>query len=223
MTDMDELDDGIKPEDPEIERRLDAYADARLTPTDDAMARIRANVQAQVDLAVDPTAGPSTAATTRAAPTTRVSGRRRVWIGLAAASLTLVILAGGAVVGARPGGPLYATSLSIEAANLPTQVAERIGAEIDRLERRIAEARSATTGSDAGAADAALTAYASIVTTAGAESSADATARATLADRLNQHVTVLSGLLTTVPPAAAGAATQALQSCTMTLDALDQP
>ncbi len=210
----DGIDDQAQPGDAEVERRLSAFANARLSPTLDAEARIRATVMARVAAPSGPTAGP--AATTR-----RWRAPRPIAL-LLAACLTLAVIVGGALA-ARPGGPLYATSVSIEAANLPTQLAQRAQAEVDRLERRIAEARSAVAGRDAGAAEAALTAYSSIVTVAGTESGGDASAVATLASTLTRHVGILEGLVGTVPAPAADAATQALQSCNMTLDGLDQP
>jgi hypothetical protein len=200
---MDEMDRTAGPGDDQLERRLAAFAEARLTPSDDAVARIRATVVAP-------------------ARVPRTGTWRRPLAAVSAAALVVAILVG---IGfsTSPGGPLYDARLWFESANLSSRPVARAEAEVARLQRRIDEARDASNGGDPSAAAAALRAYSTIVTTTGDETRADPAAARIVVISLTRHVVVLGDLAETVQPGAQVAASDALQSCTMTLDELSQP
>ena len=209
----DEMRDPIEPGEEELARRLQAYADARMTPSDEATARMRATVETAL--------GSLGRAAHEPAAATRRFGWRRSAATLLAGGLTLAIVAGAAAYSTRPGAPFYAARLWTEAVNLPTAIVVRAQAEVDRLERRIQEARDASDSGDAGAADAALIAYSTILTEAASEVDGFPDAMATLEATLTREVVVLAFLVETVPEPAMIAATQALQTCNMTLDELN--
>jgi hypothetical protein len=211
----DQMDDQIQPGETEVARRLGAYAEARLTPTDEAVGRMRASVTAA------PRATSEGATQRAAAPIARSRWRRPVAV-ILAACLTVAVLLGGAAVSTRPGAPLYGAGLWMEGATLPAQLVARAQSEIERLERRIEEARFAAAAGDAGAATASLVAYSTIVTETGAEVADDASARVAVVAALGRHLPILLGLVDAVPDDAEDAATAAFESCTMTLDALDR-
>jgi len=218
---MDDDGDVFDPNDPgnrEVERRLGWYADARLTPSATGTTRMRAAVM---------TAAHRRAALIEAGSTTLVAPAppagirwRRPIVALAAAALTLGILAG-TVLAARPGGPLYEARLWAEMANLPTDVVSRARAEMVRLEARLEEVRQAAAAGDGPALEAALNAYASILTEATAGAQGDAAALATIEVSVTRHVIVLTGLADRVPAPAQSAIQHALSSSSKVLDDID--
>ena len=141
------FDDAIDPNDAglrELRRRLEAYAEARLSPSVAATVNMRASVMAVAQrraalIAADTTRA-AVVVTTDAAPGERrrtTSARfRRPAAALMAASLAVAVLAG-TVYGAKAGGPLYATRLWVEAANLPKAPLARAQAESVRMDTRI--------------------------------------------------------------------------------------
>ena len=156
----------------ELARRLEAYADQRLSPSTAAMTRMRTVVMnaahrraalmaadARFDAAGETT---SARAAERAKPADTRTSWRRPAAAIFAGALTLMILAGTAY-GARPGGPLYAARLWTEMANLPAGLVARAEAEVDRLEQRLHEAQQASTAGDVSGTEAALSAYSTIV------------------------------------------------------------
>lgn len=214
----------------ELTRRLEAYADLRLSPSSAATTRMRTAVMnaahrraalIQAD-ATSATAGDTTAS--HAAVRDKGAGGRVSWrrpaAALFAGVLALAILAG-TVSGARPGGPLYAARLWAETANLPADPRDRAQAEVNRLDERIAEAQEASSEHDVSGTEAALTAYASIVAEATDGSRGDPTAGATLEVAVTHHVVVLTVMVDSVPPQARGAVEQALTSSTKALNDLD--
>ncbi len=140
----DDVIDQMEPGYIELARRLEAYADLRLSPSAAATTRMRTAVMAaahrraaliEADATFDAAGSTSTAAAaTLPGPTvaTRTSWRRPL-AAVFAGALTLAILAG-SVYGARAGGPLYAARLWAEMGNLPTNVVDRAQAEASRLE-----------------------------------------------------------------------------------------
>jgi hypothetical protein len=62
----------------------------------------------------------------------------------------------------QAGGPLYGPRIGLEGLLLPSDPAARAGAEVVRLEARLAEFAAATAGGDPGGAAAALDAYQAI-------------------------------------------------------------
>ena len=135
--------------DPMLRRRLEAYAEARLTSDLAATARIRARVLAvahrQADLARADAALavlPRPAAPPRRGRATG-PGWRRVAPALLAAALGVSALAGVALA-ARPGGSLYGAHLWVETLGLPSDPSARAVAALARLETRLEEAASAS-------------------------------------------------------------------------------
>lgn len=211
-------DEIFDPNDREVVRSLGAYADARLSPSVAATTRMRAAVMTAAHRRASLLEAESTP---HVAPAATARNRwRRPIVALAAAALTLGILAGTAVA-ARPGGPLYEARLWAEMANLPTDVVSRAKAEVERLEARLEEVRQASAAGDTPAVEAALEAYSSIVIEAVAGSHGDPTALATIEVSVTRHVTVLTGLVDRVPAPARSAIQHALSSSSKVLDDID--
>ncbi len=143
----------------EIERRLESYARARLSPDPQAIARVRARVMREARLLAD--APPVAAAAWHAPRGVHRPGMRRLSMGLLAAGLWIGVAAGSAFA-AQAGGPLYPTRMWVEEATLPSGGAARVAAEFTRLDRRLGEAIAGAATGDAGAVQAALDAYARI-------------------------------------------------------------
>lgn len=183
----------------DIEDLLEAYADARLTPTGPLLRRMRTAVMAQ---AVATAAARRRSRDTDAVPpslwshiTVRVPGRAFA-LGLAA-MLTLGTTA--AVIAAPPGSPFYNARVAIEAALLPNQVDARLAAHEQHLDARIAEAQAAADRGDGAAIMAALDAYRAEVDAALAEIGDDPGRLAQLEAVLGKHVAVLTALEALVP------------------------
>ncbi len=203
-----------------LRRRLEAYADARLSPDLVASSRMRARVLAvahrQADLGradsgltVLPGSRPRSARVVDAGPSTAGQPRkawRRTTTSLLAASFVVVLMTG-TVLAARPGGGLYDARLWLETITLPGDPSARAVAELGRLAERIREARDAARAGDPAAAAAALAAYERIVdqASAAAIASQDPVAAAALEVGVGQNIAVLEGLLTHVPTQARGA------------------
>jgi hypothetical protein len=220
---MDPYDTGLL----ELTRRLEAYADARLSPST-AASRMRMNVMAAAhrqsallaaERAREPVAPPTALVVAEKA---QQPARRLKTTGAAfmAASLAVAMLAGTAY-GAKAGGLFYGTRLWIEAANLPAGHLARAEAEIDRLDARIAEAQQASAEHDAPAAEAALAAYSAIVVEAAAGAVGDESASAVIEVSVSRHVLVLAGLVDSVPGHARGAVQTALTSGSTVIDELN--
>ncbi len=214
----------------ELARRLEAYADLRLSPSAAATTRMRTAVMAaahrraaliQADATFDAAESTPTAvaAEQARAAATRTSWRRPM-AAIFAGTLTLAILAGTAY-GARPGGPLYAARVWTEMSNLPANIVDRAQAEATRLEQRLHEAQQASTAGDIPATEAALSAYSTIVVEAAKESHGDPTATAAIEVTVTRHVVILTLMVDSVPAGARESAVQALSSSTMALDDLD--
>lgn len=184
-----------------IEDLLEAYADARLTPTSPVLSRIRANVISQ---AVTVAADIQRAQVADAPPRRRLAfampqlPRRAFALGLAAA-LTLGTSA--AVFAAPPGSPFYNARLVIESAMLPpvSRPVDRLAAFEEHLATRIAEATAAAASGDAAALSAALAAYQAEVDALVGEAGLDADQLAHLEAMLAKHTAVLEALEAKVP------------------------
>jgi len=202
--DNDQMDDR-DPEDDELARRLEAYAEARLSPDLSATTRMRARVMAtahrQAALAradANRAAAASVLASAARADRTHRSIWRRPLTALLAAGLTLGIGVG-SVAAAQAGGPLYGARIWAETLTLPPNANERAQAELRRLQDRLAEAAAATAAGDLNAANAALDAYAAIVNEATHDVGNDVSAAATLDAGLRSNVDVLTVLVGRVP------------------------
>ncbi len=212
----------------ELRTRLEAYAEARLSPSLETSTRMRAYVMNVAHrraslVAADTTfdgAGASIAAASAEPSRAAGNGRRPAAAALLAACLAVAMLAG-TVSATRAGGPLYATRIWIEMANLPADVVARTEAEINRLAARLEEAQQASTAGDGPATQAALAAYSTIVIEAGQESIGDPTASAAIEMTVSRHVVVLTLMAGSVPPTARAGIEQALSSSTKVLDELD--
>jgi cell division septation protein DedD len=173
----------------EIERRLDSYARARLSPDPRAVDRIRARVMREARLhAHMPLEVPAPSAIASRG-TSRVS-RRRVAASLLAASLTLGIMAG-SVAAAEAGGPLYPARVWLETVVLPADGASRAVAEIARLDTRIAEAGEAAATGNGFGVEAALGAYRVISDQVLAQTASNPSVEGLVADALERHRAVL--------------------------------
>jgi uncharacterized membrane protein YgcG len=183
----------------ELARRLEAYAEARLSPDPAAVARIRARVmleartrlEAPAALAQEPQPIPIGWARS-------VRRLRRPVAVLLAAGLSLSAL-GGVAFAAQAGGPLYDARLWVEAATLPTDPAARSAADVSRLEARLGEVMRASRDGNEHAADAALVAYEAVVDDALRTAGTDDDLLAHLEEVLGKHLTVLNALLDKVP------------------------
>ena len=189
------------PEDDELARRLEAYADARLSPELSATMRMRARVMAaahhQAALAradADRAAVVAKLAAATRADRTRRGNWRRPLTALLAAGLTLGVGVS-SVAAAQAGGPLYGARIWAETLTLPANANDRAQAELHRLEDRLAEAAAATAAGDLNAANAALEAYGAIVTEATNDVGNDVSAAATLETGVRSNIDVLTVLV----------------------------
>jgi len=221
----------------ELGRRLEAYAEARLTPSLSASSRMRIQVMAAANrraalVEADRTFGAAeetwTAREVRRRDALRIAMRPRtfwqVWrrpmAAMFAGLLTVGILTGTAWA-ARAGGPLYQARLWTEMANLPADLIARADAEVSRLQDRIVEAQDASRAGDAVGAEAALAAYSRIVVEAARTSATDPDARTALRTGVQDHVTLLNGMVDSVPPTARPAVEDAIAQCQVALRDLD--
>lgn len=214
-------------EDGTLRRRLEAYAEDRLSPDLAASARIRARVlavahrqsalarsDATLALLPEPDEHP-TVTGWRATTSHRTSGGRGHWRRTAsvllAASLGLGAVAG-TVGAARPGGALYGARLWAETLTLPADPAARAVAELERLTERLAEATSLSAAGDTAGASAAIRAYESIMSeaTANAVAAGSDVASAALETGVGHNVVVLQHLMSAVPEQASPAIQQVI-------------
>ena len=207
-----------------LRRRLEAYAEARLTPDPSAVGRIRARVQASAHrradllsadtaLTVLPEPGSARAAAfRRGAAARRRSGWRRAVPAVLVATLTVAVV-GGTALAARPGGALYGGRLWLETLTLPTDPSERAIAELARLKERLRDVAIASAAGDASGVAAALAAYEAIVGEAvsAAILAGDPVAAAALQAGVARNVEVLQALVAQVPESARPALEAAIQ------------
>ncbi len=224
------FDQTIDPNDPavfEVTRRLEAYADLRLSPSAAAAMRMRMTVMGAAHRQAALTnadAATALAARVATAGTTRVGGARNQWRRAAAAAFAATLTLGivvGTVSAAKPGGPLYEARMWVEMAALPSDPMARVGAEASRLEARLIEVQAASDAGDAGAAQAALTAYAEIADEAEAASAGNPAATAAIEATVSRHLAVLTLLADQVPAAARTAIEHAVASSTKFLGGVD--
>jgi hypothetical protein len=214
-------------------RRLEAYAELRLSPDLATSSRLRARVLAVAHRQASLTRGdagltimsqlgdPARAQSiVRHAP--RTAGRatwspprgwQRVAAVVLAASLGSVMVAGAAFA-ARPGGPLYEGRVWAETLTLPTDPSARALAELDRLEERLREIGTASRAGDVAGTTAALEAYESIMeeATAAAILAGDDVAAAVVVAGVGRNVVVLQALAGRVPGNASDAITSAVDA-----------
>jgi len=175
----------------ELERRLDAFARARLSPDPQASARIRARVMREARLH-----GEAARIAAHIGPAIEIRHRspvRRLAMPFLAAAVWLSI-AVGTIAAAQAGGLLYPTRLWIEAATLPSVGAARIDADLQRLDTRVGEVLAAATRGDGGAVAAALDAYDQTAQDATASSAASPDLQARVEAALSRHQAVLTAV-----------------------------
>ena len=199
-------------------RRLEAYAESRLSPdlatTSRMRARVLAHAHRHADLARADAAlmivPPGAAEEQRARRSARA---RRTAISLLSAAALAVAMVGGAAAASQAGGALYDARLFVEEITLPAEPSERAIAELDRLSRRLAEADAAARAGDHPAASAALAAYERIMATASAEvlTANDPVAAAAFETGLGRNVEVLQALMARVPGQSAAAISRAVE------------
>ena len=178
--------------DREIERRLEAFARARLSPDPLAVARARARVMREARLQFE-----AARVAARMAPAVvtvpRRSTARHVAMPLLAASVWLAI-AVGSISAASAGGPLFNARMWVENVILPSGGLARADAEIARLDTRVAEAVAGAARGDVGAVQAALDAYNQIADEAIAAAAGDPALVALVSAALDHHRAVLTAV-----------------------------
>lgn len=209
--------------DDELERMLESYARAQLTPDPDQVARMRIQlmVEANERLAAPVLAipGPATRRGLRgllgrlgwsAGGSAARPHRARLAPALLGASLAVLLLGGVTYAGSRAGGPLYPARLWLENASLPSDSTARLVAELGHLQARLNDATGAVASGNGGAVQAALDAYRATVdqAVATADGNLDKTTRLGLV--LGNHEAVLRALVGEVPPQAADAIQRAI-------------
>jgi uncharacterized membrane protein YgcG len=189
---MDDDMQAIEVRDREIERRLEAFARARLSPDREIVARTRARIMREARLQFE-----ASRIAAHMAPALVVAPRRpiarRLAMPILAASVWLAIAAG-SIAAATAGGPLYPARLWVENAVLPADGTSRASAEISRLNDRLGEVVAGAARGDAAAVEAALDAYRQIADEAIAASRGDATLEALVAAALDNHRAILSAV-----------------------------
>ncbi len=200
-----------------LRRRLDAYADARLSPAPSATVHMRARVMAGAHRqAARSSAG---AGLTVLVPETPVARRTigrhpamRAAGVLLAAGLGLSLAVGSALA-ADAGGPIYPARLGLETLLLPADPAERAVAELARLEQRLQEAQAASARGDRAGVEAAMQAYSVIVDTSAraAIEAGDPVARAAMEAGVARNVEVLLAILERAPDGALDGLTRAIE------------
>ena len=204
--------------DERFRRRLEAYAESRLSPDLATASRMRARVLAHAhrhaDLARADAAltivRPGAAEEQRARRSATV---RRTAISLVSAAALAVAMVGGAAAASQAGGALYEARLFVEEITLPTEPSERAIAELDRLSQRLAEADAAARSGDHAAAAAALAAYERIMAEASAEvlTANDPVAAAAFETGLGRNVEVLQALIAHMRTQAGAAISRAVE------------
>jgi uncharacterized membrane protein YgcG len=207
-----------------LRRRLDAYADARLSPDAAATTRMRARVMAAAHRQAAATAAGAgltlITSTVPAAPARRSRHPLARAAGVLLSAALGLSVAVGSALAADAGGVLYPARLGLETVLLPTDPSERAIAELARLETRLHEARDASARGDAAGVAAAMGAYASILESATADAlrSGDPVATAALEAGVERNIVVLRALLERAPDAATGGLTKAIERSGAVID-----
>jgi hypothetical protein len=220
----------------ELERRLEAFAGARLSPDPRQMARIRTAVMTEASRTLSVPSvlplrlahGPMLVASGLRTRGVRffpfgpriLSGWRRSAGALAAASLAGLLLGGSAFAASRAGAPLYGVRVWLEAATLPADQEARAAAELSHLQSRLGDIADAAARGDGSAVSAALAAYRISVEDALANAADNHDILARLEIELTRHRVVLASLLGLVPSNAQDAIQQVLDRDQHALDVI---
>ena len=213
-----------RPGDVEMYRRLDAYAEARLAPDAAAMARIRSALMGRAVALADARAATMAMSLQAPAllPERRSLGRPHLsrWSAAFLAGCLSVGIAAGSVAASAAGGPFYGPRLWLEEATLPSAPLAHAHGQLTRLDIRLEEIRVTTTSGNAGAAEAALLAYAGIVEDLETQALSNPAIAADVLDDVARRQVVLLALLGKVPPQAQDALEQALQQGANAVEAI---
>jgi len=207
----------------ELERILNAYADARLSPDPRATAATRARVLREAEFSF---AAARDAAAERAA---RASERRANWsrfggrYGLIAAAVTLSVAFAGVALASNAGDPLYGVRVWFESATLPGAGDARASAELERLDARVMELAAAVDDGNGPGAAAAAAAYRAIVNEALVGAAGDDGRELQLEVALSRHVGVLTALLDKVPVSARQAIEHAIGASGTAIEEIGSP
>lgn len=206
--------------DDELERMLESYARAQLTPDPDRFARMRIQlmIEASERMAVPVLAIPGPAARRGLLGRLGWSGggsadrprRSRLAPALLGASLAVLLLGGVASAGSHAGGPLYPARLWLEDATLPSDSVARLDAELGHLQARLDDATGAAASGNGGAVQAALDAYRATVDQAASAADGNLDRATRLGLVLGRHEAILRALVSEVPPQAADAIRRAI-------------
>jgi hypothetical protein len=194
---------------------LARYADTVLRPDPAAMDRIRSELRARAQRASVRRRAESMAVATMPAgaiaPARRPFARwtvRKVALALAASLMLGASVGTSAFAASRAGGPLYELRVGLETLTLPSDPEDRLAAELERAEARLAEAQEAAARGDLNAVAAALAAFERIMDETGPITAEDGASKTAL-ERIAQHQAILAKLLTLVPPQAQDAVRRA--------------
>jgi len=165
---------------------------AASTPEPERLERVRSTVMAEF----------RAAGRGRAAAGRTDGARRRGWSSawrVAPALGLSIVLAFGSLglvaAGSAPGRPLYGLRLAFESVTLPASGAsDRLSAQLDRLDRRLSEAETASADGDPGAASDAIEAYRAELDDASAGLGAASADTSRLSAALAQHAILLGRL-----------------------------
>jgi hypothetical protein len=197
----------------ELERRLGAYASARLAPDRIAVSRMRASVIEEARMRV-----------LDARLSRRRKGRRRLVAFAMAAALTV---GGAASVAAasNAGGPLYPVRIWLETAALSPDESTRALERLHQVDARVLDLERAVSAGDQNAVAAAIDAYRNAVTAAvdEAETGPDHDRLETLKAALGLHLVVLERLWHRVPDRAMEAIGHAIDASHKAVDRIDAP
>ena len=176
-----------------LDWHIQTYVDARLTPSPDAVRRMRNAlvVQATAAAALRELEAQSLETARRRQMISLVFSRR---VAAAALAASLVVGSSAAVLAATPGSAFYPIRLWVEGATLPTSDDARAAVHVSRLELRLEELERALRSHDPNAVAAALAAYQAEVAAAVEDAGADTARLARLEAALGIHAIVLETL-----------------------------
>ncbi|MEO8469903.1 MAG: hypothetical protein ABI573_09575 [Chloroflexota bacterium] len=197
----------------ELERRLGAYASARLAPDRIAVTRMRSSVIEEARMHV-----------LDSRLSRRRNGRRRLTAFALAATLTV---GGAASVAAasNAGGPLYPARIWLETAAMSPDQSTRALERLHQVDARVLDLERAASAGDQNAVAAAINAYRDAVATAvdEAESGPDNDRLETLKAALGLHLAVLERLWHRVPDKDMEAIGHAIDASNKAVDRINAP
>lgn len=197
----------------ELERRLGAYASARLAPDRIAVTRMRSSVIEEARMHV-----------LDARLSRRRNGRRRL-VALAMAATLTIGGAAGVAAGSNAGGPLYPVRIWLETAAMSPDQSTRALERLHQVDARVLDLERAASAGDQNAVAAAIDAYRAAVATAveEAETGPDNDRLETLKAALGLHLVVLERLWHRVPDKAMEAIGHAIDASHKAVDRIDAP